>query len=156
MKTFIGIDPGLSGGIAFLQGPHLTLYDMPVVLSGKRRIFDVEAIRKLLQPAAEAKDCHVFVEELIPFKGSKLSCFSLGYGLGILHATISALGIPMTRELPQRWKKEFQLIGKGKDASRMRAKELFPEHADVFRMKKGEGQAEAALMAERLRRMLGQ
>jgi crossover junction endodeoxyribonuclease RuvC len=151
---YIGIDPGLSGGIALLTDKGgLTLFEMPIVSNGKRNIFDVTSLRVILQDFS-AGHVHVFVEELIPFKGSKLSCFGMGYGLGLLHATIQSLGIPMTRELPQKWKKEFQLIGKGKDASRMRAAELFPEHAELFAKKKGEGRAEAALMAERLRRLL--
>ncbi len=156
---FVGIDPGLSGGIAFLLQDTLALYPMPIIDNGKRRVFDTTAIKDLLHGVIDTcssvdkkNPAHIFVEELTPFKGSKLSCFSMGYGLGLLHATIQSLGLPMTRERPQEWKKHFHLIGASKDASRMKAIELFPARADVFKLKKNEGQAEAALMALYLKR----
>ena len=59
---------------------------------------------------------------------------------------MSAYKIPLTIVTPQIWQKSAGVRG-GKDGSRQRASELFPNYAGLFVRKKDDGRADAALMA---------
>lgn len=80
--------------------------------------------------------------------------FKFGKSFGIAIGVVGGLGIPMHRMRPQAWKKEVGLSGRGKDASRFRATELWPSWADAWKLKKQDGKAEAGLIAEAARRTL--
>jgi crossover junction endodeoxyribonuclease RuvC len=97
----------------------------------------------------------VGLEEVHAMPGQGVtSMFSMGKGSGLWEGIITALGMPLVRIPPQRWKKEMLADGRGKDkqASIVRALELFPEAASHMARKKDEGRAEAILIAEYLRR----
>ena len=70
---------------------------------------------------------------------------------------LSALGIPYQLVPPNKWKKEFSLIGKDKQASIVTCRKLFPD-VDLKRSDKckndSDGKAEVLLMAEYARRHL--
>jgi hypothetical protein len=53
---------------------------------------------------------------------------------------------PSTYVTPATWTKAVGRVA-GKDASRMRAMELFPSKADLFKRAKDDGRADAALIA---------
>jgi crossover junction endodeoxyribonuclease RuvC len=59
---------------------------------------------------------------------------------------LAALQIPTTIVTPQAWQKACSVRG-GKDGSRLRAAELFPNYANLFARKRDDGRADAALMA---------
>jgi len=87
------------------------------------------------------------------------SSFNFGMGYGMWIGIVVGLGLPYELVTPQRWQKEM-LAGMqgGKDASCIRAQELFPE-ADLRlgpRSKKlHDGRADALLLAEFGRRTHG-
>ena len=56
------------------------------------------------------------------------------------------MGLPITIITPQRWQKAMEVRG-GKDGSRERAMQLFPMQSDLFKRKKDDGRADAALIA---------
>jgi len=64
--------------------------------------------------------------------------------MGIWLGVMAALRMPYTPVRPVVWKKAFSL-GKDKEASRLRAQQLFP--AADLRRKKDHGRAEALLLA---------
>ena len=72
--------------------------------------------------------------------------FGFGRSLGVVEGVLAALGIPVTYVAPATWTKA---MGKaqGKDASRRRAMELFPEHQQLFKRVMDDGRAEASLIA---------
>ena len=72
--------------------------------------------------------------------------FGFGRSLGVVEGVLAALHIPVTYVAPATWTKA---IGKaqGKDASRHRAMELFPEHQQLFKRVMDDGRAEASLIA---------
>lgn len=155
--AFIGIDPGKSGAIAVLVPSKnvCSVYDMPVAHDGKKNRYEILALLALLQPCQNCKDCtkpQAICEEVhaMPTNGA-VGNFEFGYGLGVMHTVLTALGIPFKRVTPQTWKKHFSLIGKNKEASRLRALELFPNMQEELKLKKHDGRAEALLMAEYLR-----
>lgn len=148
--TFIGIDPGVGGAIAILKEGSVQLFDTPVlnltVGKKKKNVIDSRQAMKLLRNYTNS-GAKAFIEDVwsSPQMGVT-SSFSMGYGLGLWHGIITCNYIPMERIRPQEWKKEFHLVGKDKNDSIHRAKELFPS-ADIY-LKKHHGRAEALLIAE--------
>ena len=81
------------------------------------------------------------------------SMFSMGEGFGIWQGILQAFFMPTTFITPQAWKKALMAgMPKEKDASRIRAIQLFPSVAEELKLKKHHGRADALLIAEFLRR----
>ncbi|SRR5712692_10471376 len=146
----VGLDPGLSGAIAVLalDGTLEGLGDTPTltvqVQRGQKQVHDCPGMVALLQPYA-GQPAHVLIEEAQPMPGQGVtSTFQIGKGYGLWLGILAALQLPYTTIRPAIWKKAFSL-GKDKEASRLRAMQLFPR-ADL-RRKKDHGRAEALLLA---------
>ena len=146
----IGIDPGLTGGVAVLDADRILqgLADTPTltvkVQRGTRQVYDAPGLVELLRPYAGLHS-HVTIEEAQPMPGQGTwSTFITGYGMGIWVGILATLELPYTCVRPSVWKRSLAL-GKDKEASRLRAMQLFPD-ADL-RRKKDHGRAEALLLA---------
>lgn len=146
----IGIDPGLSGAIAVLTDDTLQIHDMPVMTvdrNGKaKRQVSANELAELLNLYA-GKDCHVYVERVSAMAGQGVtSVFSFGRSFGMIEGILAALKMPVTFVAPATW---TRAIGRspGKDASRSRAMELFPNYEYFFKRVKDDGRADAALIA---------
>ena len=146
----IGIDPGLSGAIAVLTDDALQIHDMPVMTvdrNGKaKRQVSANELAELLNLYA-GKDCHVYVERVSAMAGQGVtSVFSFGRSFGMIEGILAALKMPVTFVAPATW---TRAIGRspGKDASRARAMELFPNYEYFFKRVKDDGRADAALIA---------
>lgn len=138
----VGVDPGLTGGIALSHdGFILELDDMPVH-DHKVDARDAHRIIQRMDPDL------IVLEEVhaMPKNGSK-AAFSMGDSYAVIRTIAAIEGIPLHRVLPIRWKDHFSLRGKNKDASRRLATEMFPHHADKFKRVRDDGRAEAALIA---------
>lgn len=138
----VGIDPGITGGIACLEAGKLTgLVTMPVA-DGWCSGYDLQDILRLLHPDI------VVVEktQAMPKNGS-IASFSLGMNTGIIYGVVETLGYPLTKMRPIDWKRANGLVGKDKKASRALATELWPEWKASFKLVKNDGVAEAALIA---------
>ena len=152
---YVGIDPGLSGAVAFIYADGtVSVHDTPVIKvekNGKNRnVYIAAAMQDLLKKHWDKS--HVALELVGPMPGNGAAAmFSMGHGLGLWEGLIVATGIPLTYVRPQAWKKMFGL-DKDKNKSILKAKQLFPT-ADIT-LKKHDGRAEALLMAEYLRRTL--
>lgn len=158
---FIGIDPGLSGAVAFvsdLEGFVNRVHDTPTLLvegDKVRRKPDTTAMAALLRPYSHGTKTLVVLESVhsMPKQGVA-SSFTFGEGLGVWKGIIAAFGFPLELPSPQRWKKALLADqGKEKDASRFKAMQIFPELAEQLSRKKDDGRAEALLMAEYGRRL---
>jgi crossover junction endodeoxyribonuclease RuvC len=146
----IGIDPGLSGAIAVITDDTLQIHDMPVMTvdrNGKaKRQVSANELAELLNLYA-GKDCHVYVERVSAMAGQGVtSVFSFGRSFGMIEGILAALKMPVTFVAPATW---TRAIGRspGKDASRARAMELFPNYEYFFKRVKDDGRADAALIA---------
>jgi crossover junction endodeoxyribonuclease RuvC len=88
-----------------------------------------------------------------------VSMFNFGKSAGYIEGVLSALGIPYQLVPPNKWKKEFSLIGQDKQASIVTCRKLFPE-LDLKRTERcrtdSDGKAEATLLAEYARRHFGE
>jgi crossover junction endodeoxyribonuclease RuvC len=147
----IGIDPGLSGAIAVINGTDsLMIIDMPtmtVTRNGKdKRQVSATELAQILK-AAKSDECHVFVEKVSAMAGQGVtSVFSFGRSFGMIEGILAALQMPVTYVAPATWTKAVRR-GAGKDASRARAMELFPDNQAEFKRVKDDGRADAALIA---------
>src|SRR5258708_3687822 len=156
----IGIDPGLSGAvIAINENGELEAFeDTPTITltTGKksRTNYSPSEMAASLRQYKD-KSHHVFLESVHSMPGEGVSSvFNFGKGFGIWIGILAALEMSYTLVIPQAWKKSI-MQGKGdKDASRLRALELFPNLLSILSRKKDHGRAEALLLAEFGRRSL--
>ena len=143
---YCGIDPGLSGAVAFIRPDaahppnRLAVFDAPLV-GGE---FDGVAFAKLL---AERLPDMVAIEHAFSRPGQGVSStFKFGKTFGQALGVIQALGIPYELVSPSVWKKHFKISPSSpKDASRLVCKRLYPG-ADIP-LKKHHGRADAILIA---------
>ena len=120
MKLHIGIDPGLSGGIAFIPATGTPwAHKMPETDKDLMELFR-DSI-SLATPKALIELVHSS-----PQMGVK-SAFTFGEGYGRLQMALTALGIPYERIRPAMWQKAIGCLTKGdKNVSKRKAQELFP------------------------------
>ena len=151
MTRIIGIDPGLSGAVAVLTGTDsLRILDMPTVTvernnKSKRQVSASELAEIIY--TLKSDDCHVFVERVGAVSGQGVtSVFSFGRSFGMIEGILAAFKLPVTYVAPATWVKAVGR-GQGKDASRARAMELFPNNQADFKRVKDDGRSDAALIA---------
>jgi crossover junction endodeoxyribonuclease RuvC len=153
----IGIDCGCTGAVAALdtKGRIVSLQDIPtvVVKTGKksRTAYCDGPMATLIEAIVKSAggDVQVTIENLhaMPRTGS-VGGFSQGMGLGLWLGILAVLRVPVTRVEPARWKKDLLIpAGADKNASIVRALQLFPSCADLDR-KRDHNRAEALLIAE--------
>jgi len=139
VTVYLGVDPGASGAIAaLLDGQILWVDDMPNPLHGA-----------LIAEMLDEFDDHyqAAIEDVHSMPGQGVSTtFKFGMNHGIVIGALGALRIPYRLVTPGQWKKAMR-VTKDKDTSRARATELWPGMADMFKRKKDDGRAEAALIA---------
>ena len=142
----IGIDPGLTGAIAKVQGGNIEVWDMPTLELRKKRFVNAPMLADLIS-SIRTPECEVFLERVSARPGQGVtSMFSFGTSCGIIQGIIAALHLPLTLVSPQEWRKKMG-VPKGKDGSRLRILELRPDLAFRFSRKKDHGRADAVLLA---------
>jgi len=150
----IGIDPGLSGSICFLQdGKIIDVLEMPTMTEGKKNKRQVNGsqvyneISKRID-TVENQDIRVIIEQVSAMPGQGVtSMFNFGQSYGILKGICSAMQLSMHFVRPAKWKKYFNLINSEKDASRAKAIEIFPYFSSQLSKKKDSNKADAILIA---------
>ena len=151
MSYVIGIDPGISGAIAIFEDGKLDcVVDMPTlkIASGKTMKSHISAIGLVdILDGWSPNEAHVVTERVHARPGQGVSSmFNFGRSTGIIEGVVAAMHFPSTYVTPAAWTKAVDRAA-GKDASRMRAMELFPAKADLFKRAKDDGRADAALIA---------
>jgi crossover junction endodeoxyribonuclease RuvC len=149
----IGIDPGLSGALAMYNENGLQdVYEIPTAKStGRgREVLWAELNEQWNYRFLFAE--HTFLEKVMSRPGEGVSsAFKFGLVYGGLIGMNTAKKIPLTMVTPGVWMKEMG-VGRGsKEASVIRAEQLFPGHSGLFRGPKGgkkDGAAEAALISK--------
>ena len=150
----IGIDPGISGSICFLDnGKILDVIEMPIMTDGKKNKKQVngsqvynEVTKRIKQ--FEKNQIRVVIEHVSAMPGQGVtSMFNFGQSFGILKGICTAMQLPMYFVRPTKWKKYFNLLNSEKDASRTRAIEIFPYYSSQLSRKKDSNKADAILIA---------
>lgn len=158
-RLYLGIDPGLSGGIAALDGTGRAVFTYPMP-DTEKDVFDV------FQPLADmtldetGRNQIAAVLERVgasPQMGVT-SAFTFGKGYGALRMALLAVGIPFTDVTPNVWQKAMGIsqrtgarsLGaspkKNKNIAKAKAQQLFPN------VKVTHSIADALLIAEHCRR----
>jgi crossover junction endodeoxyribonuclease RuvC len=151
MPIILGIDPGLSGGIAFLSAAAgqprrvISADDIPVFGEGPKRRVDALALAKMIQ-ACPPDFAVIERAQAMPDQGSS-SGFNYGRAVGALEAVVLGMEIPLEIVEATAWKKTHGLIKTDKEASRQKALLLFPDAHALLARKKDHGRAESILIA---------
>ena len=150
----IGIDPGISGSICFLEdGKILEVIEMPVMTEGKKNKKQVNGSQIFNEIKERTKkidnnDVKVVIEQVSAMPGQGVtSMFNFGQSFGILKGICSSMLLPMYFVRPAKWKKYFNLINSQKDASRTKAIQIFPYFSSQLSRKKDSNKADAILIA---------
>ena len=148
----IGIDPGLSGGIAILEDNKVKeIFDMPVMPDGKKnkRQLNNAFLAQLIKENIEnIEDTIMVVEQVNAMPGQGVtSMFNFGQTFGAIKGICAALGLPIFLVRPSKWKKHFELINSSKDASRTKAIEMYPLIAEKLSKKKDVNKSDVILIA---------
>lgn len=123
MACFLGIDPGVSGGISVLND------DGTVVIAAKMPTTDRDLwdLVRIYTPRLACRSSAV-IERVGPHpKEGVHSVFVFGQGYGRLVMALTAAMIPFSEVAPQVWQRVMQCRTKGdKNVSKRRAQQLFP------------------------------
>jgi crossover junction endodeoxyribonuclease RuvC len=142
----LGIDPGLSGALALYNAGCWTLLDMPIAGDAKHRELNGPALCGWLR---EQQPDHAFVEFASARPGQGVaSMFRFGAVYGGTKMALAACGVPYTIITPAKWKPAVGIAaGAEKEASRLRALQLYPGEAANLARKKDHARADAMLIA---------
>jgi hypothetical protein len=160
MKTYIGIDIGLKGAIAYIQADgSIYCTPMPVI----KDTLDPTELMSALSRGGKA--VAVFEKLGVIFGTAKSTAFSMGYQSGAVEVGCIAAGLTYTKVPAKQWQKDM-FIGvdeiknsKGKRDTKAMAlvavKRIFPQVKLTFgerATKPHDGLVDALLMAEWARR----
>ena len=148
----IGIDPGLSGGIAVLENNKvLDMFDMPVMPEGKknkRQLNSAQLVKLIKESIKPNEEISVVVEQVNAMPGQGVtSMFNFGQTFGAIKGVCAALELPIFFVRPSKWKKHFELINSSKDSSRTKAIEMYPTLSNQLAKKKDVNKSDAILIA---------
>jgi crossover junction endodeoxyribonuclease RuvC len=92
---------------------------------------------------------HAYVEYAAARPGQGVSSmFKFGVSYGATKMALAACGVPYTIVTPAKWKPVVGIpTGSDKEASRLRALQLFPDEATSLARKKDTGRSDAMLLA---------
>jgi hypothetical protein len=148
--TIIGIDPGVGGGLAFMDAAsrEVVVAKMPETDHELLNLLRIRAARG--GAFAYLETVHAMPPTIRGKKvGGSVGNFKLGQQDGRLCMALTAAGIPYDRVAPLKWQTLLQCrTGGDKKISKARAAELFPELAVTHAI------ADALLLAEYGRRQL--
>lgn len=168
--VYIGIDPGspLTVGVLNRDGTIHSIHEDEAVATAFEYLTKSgnKASRWENNPALIASILRDFdaaraVVEQVSIRPGE----ALGSGMkfvGSMWLTLgaaAALGLPCRRVVPQVWKRDMGIkvtLRNPKEPARLRALEVWPGRAELFRRKKDHNRAEALLLAEWLRRQEGE
>lgn len=156
-NLFLGIDPGLKGGLALVGGEDVIIVPMPTI-GGEIDIRGLQSF--ILEHAPKIK--HAVIEHVwaLPKQGAA-SGFKFGKLCGIIEAAVVMAQIPYTLTIPQKWQKAMHAGVASKENTKQRSfqvcQRLFPSESLILPgcRTPHDGMADALLMAEYARRNHG-
>lgn len=145
MTRYLGIDPGLSGAVAILDGDNVTTWRLPAFKASRGWELDLTSIARDLDAAGPF--AHAVIERVTtrPNEG-RAQAFRFGGAFGALQGIVAANFIPITLPTPWQWKRALG-VPTAKDGARQRATQLLPSAAGQWSRSADHDRAEAALLA---------
>jgi crossover junction endodeoxyribonuclease RuvC len=118
MTSFIGVDPGASGGVAAIVDGEAIAWKMPPT---EKNIHDL--FLELPRPA------FALIERSQAYPKMGVSgAFNYGANYGFLRAMLITCGIPFEEVSPAKWQKVMRCLTHGdKTISKSKAQQLFPK-----------------------------
>jgi len=172
-RLFLGIDPGLTGFVAMVDGAgkFRGAWAIPTLGgSGAKRTYDVKGMSELLHERLYEQPTLVALErqQVNPSKGSGGN-YMTGRGYGLVEGMLAAEALPYEVVTPKHWKKAQGVIpppggepkkrrAEGKRLAIERAQQLFPgvDLRPTERSRKpSPDKAEALLLADYARKAWG-
>lgn len=162
----VGFDPGKTGAIVVVETYGGKLWGsmrMPLIGAGTRQRIDGRAVCAFLKDIPYTQlSPHTFAYERVHSMptDSVVSAFTFGKATGQVIGLAEALGFSMVEIAPTDWQKvmlRHQPRGTSalrKKSAALVASDLFPGLAEDLRVKANWGIADAALLAEYMRRQL--
>lgn len=165
---YVGIDIGLSGGIAVIDDENnCMLWEMPVfsVIKGKSKkksidepeLIDIFKNLKILNTEDNQKVFICLEKQASRHKQGVVSVFKLGFQYGLVKGIIRTLELPFEYISSKEWQSEFGIVGSNdtKFASYEKASSLFPlAKLKTDRGRILDGLSDALCMAEYIRRKI--
>lgn len=137
MTTLIGIDPGVTGGIAWMTEGVSHASKMPET---------EKDVYELLKTISMDSKCLLEKVHSMPRMGV-VQMFSFGRNYGFLRGCLISLGISFDEVRPQEWQKSLGCLTRGdKNISKAKAAQLYPEKKVIH------ATADSLLILEYLRR----
>lgn len=151
MSGYLGIDPGLLGGIAYIgpDAPPLAM-SMPTIKNGTKTLIDTYTLRGIIVTFGPVE--LVMLEDVnAGAVKSRMSAFAFGRGYGRIEGLLEALERPHDYVSSPTWTKALGITrGAGKPEHIAVARRLFP---GVTIGDNADGPADALLIAEYARRL---
>lgn len=147
----VGIDPGLSGGLAFLDGTQASADPMPTIGKGKDRFLDVEELSNWIKFRAPEL---IVLERVNAIPGASAgSSFKFGGVYWTTYSIATLLRRPLLQVTPKQWQDRI-LGGTSRDKSvAMRVcRDLFPGCSIEVNGSQHDGLSDALCIAEYGRR----
>lgn len=154
---FGGVDPGKTGGLAFLDehGAVLGVHQMPLLAArpGERAQYDLGTVRELLLARPQLVVTVERLQPLPPKMGGAIANFERGVARGGWEWLLFAMGISCAFVPPQTWQRTMH-VGTGGTDRKARSIEavrrLWPrvELTTGRQVRERDGMAEALLIAE--------
>lgn len=153
--VYLGVDPGLTGALAWVdaEGRLLWVEDMPLAEHrvGKSRKNKVPpgVLRAVIENAPCPAPVCAAVEAVHAMPGQGVSSmFTFGMTYGVILGVLAGMDVRVQHVRPQEWKSTVRLPKSApKGAARALAADLFPAQAHLFKRVKDDGRADAALIA---------
>lgn len=157
MTIIVGIDPGLTGALAWLKLRDdkvvtlLGVEDMPTskAKSGKTikaHLILPDLARRIQSGSGLYEASAVVIEDVHAMPGQGVtSMFRFGFVAGAIEGVAVGLGLPVRKFTPQAWMK-LARMKQGDDAGRLQASALFPRQSHLFARKMDHNRADAALI----------
>jgi crossover junction endodeoxyribonuclease RuvC len=165
MSLFIGIDPGISGALCAIDSKtrEVSFWDTPVVTirSGKtfKNTMDCHTAMRILQSLDRSDGILVTIEKVnampsipgpdgVARSMGATSSFNFGMNFGMWIGICAASELPYQLVHPATWKAALMKdMGREKDASRVKAMQLYPYTAKDLARKKDHARGDALLLA---------
>lgn len=154
IQFFIGLDPGIMGGISVIDSNNKAIiYKNPtqsiIVNKKKKNVYDLKKFLEILSPY---RGKALFVQELVgvrPGEGG-VSAFGFGKSSGFTIGMATALEFEVIEISPVKWKKAYENL---KSDSILDKKEKIKELKDLDKiLKDKKGKKENKKMIEKLNR----
>ena len=156
-KIYIGIDPGLMGGIVALMPERkmLEIHETPLAVNSetKKKDFNVNAFIEIMRRYDNMKEkIIVYIENqlAIPDQSVKATAKTF-FNLGLMKGVCSGLNFEIFMINPKAWQAVFFPHGNTKQKSYQVACDLYPSCKQRFTGKRGgikDGLTDACLIAE--------